>query len=41
MAKPAATRKPSMPSGIICEPGRHVGCLHAKMAQKRNASRKP
>ncbi len=34
MAKPAA--KPKDPRDeVVCEPGRHVGCLHAKMAAKR------
>jgi len=34
MVKPARA-KPSTPGDVICEPGRHVGCLHAKMAAKR------
>ena len=43
MADPAAKGKPS--SGeksaleTICEPGRHVDCLHAKMAQRRAAGK--
>lgn len=35
MAKPAAPRKPTMPPEVICESGRHVNCLHAKLAAKR------
>ena len=34
MAK--ADPKPANPRDeVICEPGRHVNCLHAKMAAKR------
>jgi hypothetical protein len=39
MANPAAKAKPSIPAEIICEPGRHVDCLHAKMAEKRAAAK--
>lgn len=34
----AKAPKPTRPAGkddVVCEPGRHVGCLHAKMAAKR------
>jgi hypothetical protein len=34
--KPA---EPAPPGGIVCEPGRHVGCLHAAMAAKRAAAK--
>ena len=39
MAKAPATRKPAMPLEVICEPGSHVNCLHAKMAAKRAAAK--
>jgi hypothetical protein len=41
MAKSVAKAKPSIPAEIICEPGRHVGCLHAKMAERRAAAKQP
>jgi hypothetical protein len=34
-AKPSpkkAGKGPSMDDGVVCEPGRHIGCLHAKRA---------
>jgi hypothetical protein len=31
--KPASAAKDE----VVCEPGRHVNCLHAKMAEKRKA----
>lgn len=31
--KPAAPGKDE----VVCEPGRHVNCLHARMAGKRKA----
>lgn len=40
MAKPVAKAKPTMPTGVVCEPGRHVNCLHAKMAEKKRAATK-
>ena len=39
MAKPSAKAKPA-PGDVVCEPGRHVNCLHAKMAEKRAAAKK-
>jgi hypothetical protein len=39
MANPSAKAKPSVPSEVICEPGRHVNCLHAKMAEKRASAK--
>jgi hypothetical protein len=40
MAKPSAksgkpAAMPSPPDEVVCEPGRHVNCLHARMAAKR------
>jgi hypothetical protein len=36
---PKGPPKPKAPTNpmdeVICEPGRHVNCLHAKMAAKR------
>lgn len=36
MAK-SPPKAPSMPADVVCEPGKHVNCLHAKMAAKRGA----
>lgn len=38
MANPSPKAKPAGPE-VICEPGRHVGCLHAKMAEKGAAAK--
>jgi hypothetical protein len=35
--KPAGKAAPPAKDEIVCEPGRHVNCLHAKMAEKRKA----
>jgi hypothetical protein len=37
MAKPKASAPAPAPAkpDVVCEPGRHVNCLHAKMAEKR------
>jgi hypothetical protein len=32
---PKASAKPAPKDDVVCEPGRHVNCLHAKMAEKR------
>jgi hypothetical protein len=42
MAKPVPKAKssgPKMPLETVCEPGRHVNCLHTKMAEKRAAAK--
>ena len=40
MPKPAKPKGAGMEAfAVICEPGRHVGCLHAKMAEKRAAAK--
>lgn len=38
MAKPSAKAPTNPRDEVICEPGKHVNCLHAKMAAKRKAA---
>jgi hypothetical protein len=38
--KDQAAAKPTPFAETICEPGRHVNCLHTKMAEKRAAGKK-
>ena len=29
---PASSKKPASKDEVVCEPGRHIGCMHAKRA---------
>lgn len=39
MAKPSTKPGPSVDGATVCEPGRHVDCVHTRMAEKRAASK--
>lgn len=40
MPKPPASPK-APHDEVVCEPGKHVNCLHAKMAAKRATAGRP
>jgi hypothetical protein len=39
MANPEASKGKPAAGDVVCEPGRHLNCLHAKMAERRAAAK--